>query len=300
MSDLEVLVISQCIELTNLELQANDLLTLVLRDNISLRNISAKCESITDLELQECHEFDLQKFKNFLKECPGIMRIELSVEWESIELDSQDCADLRKFIIRDADLLLSRVKIDCPTLEVFKCFSHYAPRKTSRRVTFQGCQFEIICQHLKKISIRDVYHTTRVRVQCQTIGTVDLSGRTLVLRPLELNIDAIRRINVISLHELSIKSVSVCCPSVGDIILNDCCLSHGDNACKMKIKCIDLEALRVIKCDRIKRFALKVPRVGSLTVDSCSRLCDLHVADISKVGRIRIVNCPLLNSTNDI
>ncbi|XP_031575297.1 uncharacterized protein LOC116308886 [Actinia tenebrosa] len=299
MPDLEVLVISQCIELISLELLTSNLMTLILRDNLSLSNISAKCECLTDFELLECFEFDLESFKKFIKECSNLMRLELTVEWKSIELTSQDCPNLRKFIIKDADLLLSRVKIDCPTLEVFKCISYYAPRKSCRRYANKECQFEIICEDLKKFHISEVYHTTEVRVQCQTIDTFDLIGRTLVLRPMELYITATRRINVISLKDLSIKSVRICCPVVSDIILNTCYMPNSkNNSCKMKIKCEDLKALRVIDCDRIKKFALKVPHVEKLSLDSCTRLCDLHIAKVSKVDQVRIVNCPLLNSTN--
>lgn len=296
MPDLEVLVISQCIDLISLELLTSNLMTLILRDNLSLGNISAKCECLTDFELLECSEYKLESFLKFIKECPNLMRIELTVEWKSIELTSQDCPNLRKLIIKDADLPLNLVKIDCPTLEVFKCMSYYAPRKKDRGYAYRGCLFEIFCEELKKFHISEVYHTREVCVECQTIDSLDLNGGSLIFDPIELYIKATRRINAISLKDLSIRSVRISCPLVRDIILDTCNMPNSrDNSCKMKIKCDNLQALRVMKCDRIKRFALKVPHVEQLSLDSCSRLCDLYIAETSKVDRVRIVNLSLIH-----
>lgn len=299
MPDLEVLVISQCIELTSLELITCSLMTLVLRDNLSLGSITAKCECLTDFELMECSEFKLESFRKFVKECPNIMRIELTVEWRMMELNDEDCPNLRKLIIKDADLPLHRVQVDCPTLEVFKCMSYHLPRKRGSRSVYRGCEFDIACDDLKKFVISEVYHTKEVRVECKTIDTFDLSGRSPMFDPMEIYIKATRRINAISLKDLSIQSIRISCPSVSDIILDACNMPKSkDSSCKMKIKCDDLQALRVIKCDRIKKFAVKVPHVKQLSLDSCSRLCDLFIAEVSKVDNVRITNCPLLNSTN--
>lgn len=294
---LEVLVISQCIDLDSLTIDANCLITLVLRDNHSLSTINAKCESLTDIQIEECSCLEWQSFKDLLKDCSFVERIELSTEWNSIELTRNDCPELRKVILRDVDLDLCRVNIDCPTLEIFKCIGHYVPSKKQRRVRFNNLEISLNSRRLQKVNIRDVFHAEKLTINCQSIDSFNISGRSLLPRPLHMVINASEKIGEISLHELCVQTVSVHCPLLGDFILGNCSLS-GDNKCRFKLQCEKIHAMRVLNCNTLRRFSLKVPYLENLTLDSCINMADIDViSEWGTVKNMRIVNCPLLNKT---
>lgn len=292
---LEVLVIAQCIALTTLTIEATSLLSLVLRDNFSLSSISAKSEHLTDLQIEDCNEFTWEKFKDFLKACPFVVRIELYVEWTSIVLTPDDCPELKKLIIRGLNFDMCRVNIDCPTLEIFKCIGHCVPSKRQRNLKSTSLDMSISCRHLRKINITDVFYLEKLVINCQTVDMLTVSGRSLVSKPLDITVNALNKVGEISLVEQSVLTVSLHSPSMEEFILNECCLA-GDNKCRLKFHCENIKAMRVMKCHSVKRFSLRVPHLDSLTIDTCPNMADLDViSDWSTVRHIRIVNCPLLD-----
>ncbi|XP_020901248.1 uncharacterized protein LOC110239841 [Exaiptasia diaphana] len=295
---LEVLVIAQCMDLTALTIEANSLLTLVLRDNFSLCCINAKCESLTDIQIEDCNEFTWQKFKDLLKVCPFVARIELYTEWSSILLTADDCPELQKLIIRGLNFDMCRVNIDCPTLEIFKCIGHCVPSKRQRNSKSTALDILLSCRHLRKMNINDVFYLEKLVINCQTVDMIAVSGRSLVSKPLNVTVNASNKVGEISLLEQSVSTVSVNSPSMGEFILNDCCLA-GDNKCRLKFHCENIQAMRVINCSSVKRFSLRVPHLDSLTIDSCPNMSDLDViSDWSTVRQIRIMNCPQLNKAS--
>ena len=298
MPNLEVLLLTECDFLVSFEVHASKLLHFSVKTNCNLKRLSANCQRIEELEVQDCPSLELHNFRKFLAKVPVIRRIEISQDWRILKLDKSCCPQLRKLVVRDVSMCLSVMKINCPTLSVLKCTGDLDPEKRKLDPEFAGCEFGICAGHLKKVQINDVSNAKRIFIQCQTADLIQIGGVQPWQRPTEFVFRAQRQIDAISLKGLTLNCVQVFAPSVLHVAIEQCCIATGSKKCKFLFRCDVLETMRLIRCNRIKKFSLHVPCVTALTVDSCARLRDINLEG-AKICRIRISNCPLLESKNE-
>ncbi|XP_001629801.2 uncharacterized protein LOC5509252 [Nematostella vectensis] len=292
---LEGIAITECYNITSLEIDARILLTLTLRNNCSLKNIETKCSRLSDMEVRNCACLKWKDFQKMLRENQGIKRMELAdTESESIEVNERDAPNLRKLAISEADVVLKRVYIDCPRLEVLKMIGSSSPRKRPRG-RHKGCSAFISSGSLRKVKILDVIYIERINIRCVSLKDLLVVRAGLLFSGNSLAIDlrAAESVGNIMLSDLALKQIHVYSPRIANLMLQSCCLAtEKKGKCKVKIKCEVIEELRIIRSG-IKRFTLNVPFVRSLTLDSCHRLAALDV-DLTKVKNIRVERCPNL------
>lgn len=296
---LEVVLISECHHLISLEVHATNVLSFILQGSCQLANVKAQCKSIHDLLMYDCPAIEPEVVQEFLSECPCIKQMELSVDWGMIELDSHHCRVLTQLTIRDVTMSLSKLKVDCPTLEYFKCSGDASPAKHRNNRNVAGCDIEIRADSLKKFQMCDVGCANRVTVHCMEASIIQITGIQPWQRPLVVELNASRAIDTVFFTGLTIDMIALNSSYVEHVIIEKCSLAADRNKRRrtMRFKCGEIRALRLLRCPRMKKFSLHVKCVQNLSIDSCSNLRDLDVS-ASKLSRVRICNCPYLEQVN--
>lgn len=298
--NLEVLLISECHHLVSLEVQAMNILSLLLQGCCLLENIKASCRSIHDFLMYECPSIEASMLQNFLTDCPRIKQMELSVgDCEVFELSEQNCRTLTQLIIRDVTMRLCKLKVHCPTLEYFKCSGESAPEKRKNGRSVGGCDIEIHANYLRKFQMCDVGSVNRVTVHCIKANVIQITGIQPWRRPVFLELKASQSIDTVFLTGLTIGIVAIKSSTVGNVIIEKCSLAANIKTSRtMRFKCNEIRALRLLRCPRMRRFSLHVKCVQSLSIDSCSNLRDLDVS-ASRLSHVRIDNCPYLQEIQE-
>ena len=295
---LEVILISECHYLTSVEVHATNILSFILQGNCLLSKVKACCKSVHDLLMYECPAIEPDAFQDFLSECSNIKQMEISVDWGLIELDREHCSKLAQLTIRDVSMSLSKIKVDCPTLEFFKCSGDVCPEKHRNNRHVAGSDIEISANSLKKFQICDVGCANRITVHCIEAEMIQIAGIQPWQRPLIVELSASRRIDTVFLSGLTLSLVAINSTDVEHLIIENCSLADKRRR-NMRFKCETVRALRLLRCSGMKKFTLHVSCVENLTIDSCSNLRDLDV-NATKLEHIRICNCPYIESVNQI
>ena len=300
MPNLEVLLISECHNLVSLEVHAMNILSLILQGSCVLTNIKADCKSMHDFLMYECPSIEPEVLQSFLANCPYIKQMELSVVgWEVIELARYNCRSLRQLIIRDVTMSLSKLKVDCPTLEYFKCSGDVSPAKQKNSRSVAGCDIEIHAKSLRKFQMCDVGSANRVTLSCIEANVIQITGIQPWRRPLCVELKASRLIDTISLKGVTIGMIYIKSTSVENVIIEKCSLAgNSKNSRTMRFRCDEIRALRLLRCPRMKRFSLHVKSVQNLSIDSCANLRHLDVS-ASRLCHVRIDNCPYLEQIHE-
>lgn len=296
---LEVLLISECHHLISVEVHATDVLSFILQGNCLLSKVKARCESMHDFLMYECPAIQPDMFQEFLSECSNIKLMELSVDWGVIELDREHCSSLIQLTIRDISMSLSKLKVDCPTLEYFKCSGDVSPEKHRNNGHVAGSDIEIWADSLKKFQISDVGCANRITVHCIEAEMIQIAGIQPWHRPLIVELNASRRVGTVFFTGLTISLVVIDSTDVEHVIIEKCSLADTKRQRNVRFNCKSVRALRLLRCSGMKRFTLHVSCIESLTIDSCPNLRDLDVS-ASKLNRIRISDCPFLEPMNQI
>ena len=251
MPSLEVLLIAGCHYLTSLEVHATNILSFILKGNCLLTNVMAYCTSILDVLIYDCPTIEPESLKAFLLECPDIRQMELSLDWDVFELDSNHCRNLKQLTIRDITMSLSKLTVDCPTLEYFKCSGELCPEKGKNNKDFAGCDLELRSNSFKRIQICDVGNANRVTVHSVETAMIQITGIQPWQRPLNVELNATRGIDTVYLTGLTIGVVAINASSVENVIIEGCSLAHWKKQCKLRFKCDVIRALRLLRCSRI-------------------------------------------------
>lgn len=300
MPSLEVVLVSECHRLVSLEVHATNILSFILQGSLHLTTIKADCKSIHDLLMYDCPAIEPGILQELLTDCSCIKQMELSVDWGIIELNSHNCRSLKQLIIRDVTMSLSKLKVDCPTLEYFKCSGDVSPAKHRNNKYVGGCSIEVRAKSLKKLQICDVGSASRVSVHCNEAGIVQITGIQPWQRPLVVELNASRAIDTVFLTGLTIGMIALNSNYVEHIIIEKCSLSVDNKKGRtMRFKCEEIRALRLLHCPRMKKFSLHVKCVQNLAIESCSSLRDLDVS-ASQLNHVRICNCPNLEQVNQV
>ena len=294
---LEVILISECHHVVSLEVHATNILSFILQGNCQLSEIKSQCKSIHDLLMYDCPAIEHEMLQDFLSECPNIKQMELSVDWSVIELDSQHCRNLKQLTVRDVTMSLSWLKVDCPTLEHFKCSGDAGPAKHRNNKNVAGCDIEVRADSLMRFQMCDVGCANRVTVHCIEASIIQITGIQPWKRPLVVELNASRRIKTVFFTGLSIGMIALNSSYVEHVIIEKCSLADAKKGRTMRFKCEEIHALRLLRCPRMKKFSLHVKCVQNLSIESCSNLRDLDVS-ASKLSRVRISNCPYLEQVN--
>lgn len=298
MPSLEVILISECHGLVSLEVHATNILSFIVQGSCHLTNIKAECTSIHDLLIYDCPAIEASTLQDFLTNCPYIKQMELSVDWSVIELDSHNCRSLTQLTIRDVTMSLSKLKVDCPTLEHFKCSGAISPAKLKNNRHVAGCDIEIRTNSLKKFQMCDVGSANRVTVHCIEAHIIQITGIQPWQRPLFVELNAARAIDTVFFTGLTIGTIALNSSYVEHVIIEKCSLAvESKKGRTMRFKCEEIRALRLLRCPRMKKFSLHVKCVQNLSIESCANLRDLDVS-ASKLSRVRICNCPYLEQVN--
>lgn len=295
---LEVFLVSECHYLTSVEVHATNVLSFILQGNCLLSRVKACCNSIHDLLMYECPAIEPDDFQDFLSECPNIKQMELSVDWGTIELDREHCSSLTQLTIRDVSMSLSNLKVDCPTLEFFKCSGDLFPEKHRNNRHVAGTDIEIWANSLKKFQICDVGCANRISLHCFEAEIIQIAGIQPWQRPLVVELTASRRMDTVFITGLTLSLVVINSTTVEHLIIENCSLAEKRKR-NMRFKCESVRALRLLRCSGMKKFTLHVSCVENLTIDSCSNLRDLDV-NATKLEHIRICNCPHLESVDQM
>ena len=297
MPRLEVILISECHHILSLEVLGTNILSFILRGNCQLSKLKLHCKSIHDLLMYDCPAIESAVFYDFLSECPNVKQMELSVDWGVIELNSNYCRNLKQLTIRDVSMSLSKLIVDCPFLEHFKCSGELLPAKHRNNKNMAGCDIEVRTKHLKKFQMCDVGCANRVTVHCIEANVIQITGIHPWRRPLVVELNAVRRIDAVYFTGLTIGAITLNSDYVEHVIIGKCSLANSKNGRAMRFKCEEIRALRLLDCPRMKKFSLHVKCVQSLSIESCSNLRDLDVS-ASKLSHVRISNCPYLEQVN--
>lgn len=296
---LEVVLISECHYLASVEIQATNILSLILQGNCQLSKVKAHCKGIHDLLMYECPAIEPDAFQHFLSECSNIKQMELSVDWSVIELDREHCSSLVQLTIRDVCMSLLKLKVDCPTLEYFKCSGDVCPEKQKNNKNVAGCDIEIFADCLKKLQLCDVGCANRVAVHCIEAETIQIAGIQPWQRPLIVEVNASRRVGTVFLTGLTISVAIINSVDVDYVIIEKCSLADKNKQRNMQFKCKTIRGLRLLRCSGMKKFTLHVSCVENLAIDSCANLRDLDIS-ASRLHRIRISDCRYLESMNQV
>lgn len=297
--NLEVLLISECHYLTSVEILATNILTFILQGNCQLSRVKAHCKGLHDLLMYECPAIEPDSFKDFLSECPNIRQMEVSVDWSVIELDREHCNSLIQLTIRDVGMSLSKLKVDCPTLEYFKCSGDVFPEKQKNSKSVAGCDIEISANSLKKVQIFDIGSANRVTVHCIEAHMIQVTGLQPWQRPLIVELNASRRVGTVFLTGLTIGLAIINSTDVDYLIIENCSLAHKNKQRNMRFKCKTIRGLSLLRCSSMKSFNLHVSCVENLSIDSCSNLRDLDIS-ASRLHCIRIIDCPHLEPVKEM
>ena len=297
--NLEVLLISECHYLTSVEILATNILTFILQGNCQLSRVKAHCKGLHDLLMYECPAIEPDSFKDFLSECPNIRQMEVSVDWSVIELDREHCNSLIQLTIRDVGMSLPKLKVDCPTLEYFKCSGDVFPEKQKNSKSVAGCDIEISANSLKKVQIFDIGSANRVTVHCIEAHMIQVTGLQPWQRPLIVELNASRRVGTVFLTGLTIGLAIINSTDVDYLIIENCSLAHKNKQRNMRFKCKTIRGLSLLRCSSMKSFNLHVSCVENLSIDSCSNLRDLDIS-ASRLHCIRIIDCPHLEPVKEM
>ena len=290
MPKLEVLVLSQCRALECFEARvAKRVLTFVVRDSFKLKSLSVACERIAQMVLEDCPSLDLRNFRHFLSRIPKIHRLEISQDWETLELEKPCSSQLRKLILRNVSVSMTKVRIICPSLWVFKCTGSLEPIKQRRE--YPGCAFSIRAEHLKKVQINDVIGVKRISLKSDSgLDFVQIGAVEPWEKPTKLLLRS-KHIGEVNLRNVPLNRLQVCASKVNDLLIEQCDFTRGSPTLKMV--CRVVRALRFVRCTGITEFTLGARNITTLSIDSCEELRHLNLRR-AKVGRVRIENCPQL------